>query len=144
MVVSRRMVGRKSSYHTARAGVTRACEIRHDVSCKPPPPSIDSCRVMAAAAAAGWLANFSGAGALVAQGPVAAWGELISPTLVLVLCVIAGIGTVLMLPARRDVTFRKIGAAVLIAAGLIFAAMLVHNVANAPGGGHMSIYFWVF
>jgi NADH-quinone oxidoreductase subunit J len=104
------------------------------------------------AAAAELLAKFSAAGALGAQGGAAAAGdanapaaaELISPTLILVLCVVAGIGTVLMLPARRDVTFRKIGAAVLIATGLIFAAMLVHNVANAPDGGHMSVYFWVF
>lgn len=97
---------------------------------------------------AGFLAKLSAAGALAAQAAVDAQAPaddpLISPVLVLFLCVIAGIGTVLMLPARRDVTFRKIGAAVLIAVGLIFAAMLIHRVAGAPGGGHMSVYFWVF
>jgi NADH-quinone oxidoreductase subunit J len=98
---------------------------------------------------AGFLAKLSAAGSLAAPAPTAdsaasAVDPLISPVLVLVLCVIAGVGTVLMLPARRDATFRKIGAAVLIATGLILTAMLIHRAASTPGGGHMSVYFWVF
>jgi NADH-quinone oxidoreductase subunit J len=101
---------------------------------------------------AGFLAKLSAAGSLAAPAPSADSASaaastvdpLLSPVLVLVLCVIAGVGTVLMLPARRDATFRKIGAAVLIATGLILVAMLIHRAASTPGGGHMSVYFWIF
>src|SRR6476659_7784186 len=45
----------------------------------------------------------------------------LSPVVVLVLCVVAGVGTVLLLPSKREASFRKIGGVVLLAAGLIFA-----------------------
>jgi NADH-quinone oxidoreductase subunit J len=38
---------------------------------------------------------------------------------------------------------RKIGGILLLAAGLILAAMLIHYVAG-QGRGHMSVYFWIF
>src|SRR5438045_1050967 len=87
------------------------------------------------------LAALPAHGADSASATASSVDPLLSPVLVLVLCVIAGVGTVLMLPARRDATFRKIGAAVLIATGLILVAMLIHSAASAPGGGHMSVYF---
>src|SRR5213079_2192739 len=56
---------------------------------------------------------------------------------------VAGIGTVLLLPSRREASLRKIGGAILIAAGLILTAMLIHHVAS-ENQGHMSVYFWLF
>ena len=67
----------------------------------------------------------------------------LSPVLILVLCAVAGIGTVLLLPGRREAVLKKIGGVILLAAGLIFAAMLIHFVGN-QGRGQMSIYFWLF
>jgi NADH-quinone oxidoreductase subunit J len=69
--------------------------------------------------------------------------ELLSPVLILVLCVVAGVGTVLLLPGRREAVLRKIGGVILLAGGLIFAALLVHAVGN-QGRGQMSVYFWLF
>jgi len=69
-------------------------------------------------------------------------GAVLSPVLILVLCVVAGVGTVLALPSRREVAFRAIGGVVLLAAGLILAAVLI-NYAAQHGGG-MGVYFWIF
>jgi NADH-quinone oxidoreductase subunit J len=59
------------------------------------------------------------------------------------LCVVAGLGTVMLLPNKREAVLQKIGGVLLLAAGLILAAMLVHYVAGQNRGG-MSVYFWVF
>lgn len=67
----------------------------------------------------------------------------LAPVLILVLCVIAGVGTVLLLPSKREAVLRKIGGVLLLAAGLILAAMLIHYVAGQGRGG-MSVYFWIF
>src|SRR4051812_25559103 len=75
--------------------------------------------------------------------PAAPVENALSPVLILVLCVVAGIGTLMCLPGRREAVFRNIGAVILLAAGLIFAAMLIHHVGNQGRGG-MSIYFWLF
>src|SRR5688572_22828665 len=71
--------------------------------------------------------------------PLAA--SVVPPVLILVLCAVAGIGTVLLLPSRKDAPLRKIGAVVMLAAGLILAALLVRAAADAGG---MGVYFWVF
>ena len=71
--------------------------------------------------------------------PLAA--SVVPPVLILVLCAVAGIGTMLLLPSRKDAPLRKIGAAVMLAAGLILAALLVRA---AAGAGGMGVYFWVF
>jgi NADH-quinone oxidoreductase subunit J len=63
---------------------------------------------------------------------------LMSPVLILVLCLIAGIATVFTLPGHREMTLRKLGGVVLIAVGLILAASIV----GSAGSG--AIYFWVF
>jgi NADH-quinone oxidoreductase subunit J len=81
-------------------------------------------------------------GATSAAGPAPADTPL-APVLILVLCVVAGVGTLLLLPSRREATLRKIGGAVLTVALLILAAVLVHHLA-ALGKGHMSLYFWIF
>lgn len=66
--------------------------------------------------------------------------SVIHPALILVLCVIAGIATVMMLPSRLEAPLRKIGGVVMLAAGLIFAALLVRQ---AQGAG-INAFFWVF
>ena len=65
---------------------------------------------------------------------------VLAPSLVLALCVFAGIGTLLLLPSRRDVSFRRIGAAMLISAALIFVTLLLRLGTKAGVG----IYFWIF
>jgi len=67
----------------------------------------------------------------------------LAPVLILVLCVVAGLGTVLLLPSKREAVLRKIGGVLMLAAGLILAAMLVHFL-SGQGKGQMSIYFWIF
>jgi NADH-quinone oxidoreductase subunit J len=75
---------------------------------------------------------------LLAQTPEA----LISPVLILILCVVAGIGTLLLLPGHREVALRRIGGVILFFAGLIFTAMLL--VAVGTRLQITSIYFWAF
>src|SRR3954463_14692126 len=67
----------------------------------------------------------------------------ISPLVILVLCVVAGVGTVLLLPSRREASFRNIGAVILLAAGLILVALMVRMTAGQAQGG-MGPYFWIF
>ena len=66
--------------------------------------------------------------------------SVIPPAMILVLCVVAGIATVLMLPSRFEPSIRKIGGAIMIAVGLILAAMLARG---AQGAG-INVYFWIF
>ena len=79
---------------------------------------------------------------LLAAGEASQSG-LIPPVVILVMCLVAGAGTVLMLPSRSEAPVRKIGGAVVLGAALIVAALLVRAAARAPGGG-MGVYFWVF
>jgi len=66
---------------------------------------------------------------------------LIAPAAILVLCIVAGVGTVMLLPGRREGAFRKIGGAVALAAGLVLAALVARSaVPRSAGDG----YFWVF
>jgi NADH-quinone oxidoreductase subunit J len=75
---------------------------------------------------------------LLAQAPT----PMLAPVLILVLCVVAGIGTLLLLPGHHETSFRKIGSAVLLAVALIFFASLP----SAFGSEHIAtaIYFWIF
>jgi NADH-quinone oxidoreductase subunit J len=66
----------------------------------------------------------------------------VTPGIILILCVIAGVATVLLLPGRRDPSFRRMGGAVLLAIALVLVAMLVR--AGADAGQYMNIYFWIF
>src|SRR5882672_5392267 len=91
-----------------------------------------------------WLAPLAAAAhGAAAPTPAPPSDNALSPILILVLCVVAGIGTVLLLPTRREAVFRKIGGIVLLASGLILAAMLVHYL-GGQNKGQMSIYFWLF
>jgi NADH-quinone oxidoreductase subunit J len=86
------------------------------------------------------LAGMTRSGLLAAALPPA--GNVLSPLVILVLCVAAGIGTILALPSRREAAVRTIGGVILLAAGLILAALLVHYAADHGGG--MGVYFWIF
>jgi len=67
---------------------------------------------------------------------------VLPPVLILLMCAVAGIATVMLLPARRETPIRKLGGAVLIAAALIIAALLVRYAAHHGGG--LGVYFWAF
>lgn len=76
--------------------------------------------------------------AIVPHGPVA-------PALILILCVVAGLGTWLLLPGKTEVTVRRIGGAVVALAGLVFAMLLIRWTATLPTGAeNMGVYFWIF
>lgn len=65
----------------------------------------------------------------------------VHPLLILALCVVAGVGTVLMLPGRREAAVRGIGGVVLLAAGLVGMAVLLRQAGITSGA---DVYFWIF
>jgi NADH-quinone oxidoreductase subunit J len=65
--------------------------------------------------------------------------QVIAPVVILALCVVAGLGTVLLLPGRRETPLRKMGGVVVLAAGLILGALLIRKTAE-----RMHVYFWIF
>jgi NADH-quinone oxidoreductase subunit J len=67
--------------------------------------------------------------------------SVLSPVTILILCVVAGVGTVLLLPGKREATIRWIGGVILLAALLIFIALVVRQGAGQRGEG---VYFWLF
>ncbi len=60
---------------------------------------------------------------------------------VVALCVVAGLATWLLLPGKHENAVRRIGAVILSAVGLVFAALLARWTVNLGG---MSAYFWIF
>jgi NADH-quinone oxidoreductase subunit J len=76
------------------------------------------------------------------SGPAGAAAGALPPVLLLAMCVVAGIATVLLLPGRREASFRKMGGAGLLGISLIGVALLVRYAADRGGG--MGVYFWVF
>ncbi|MGN6505711.1 MAG: NADH-quinone oxidoreductase subunit J family protein [Tepidisphaeraceae bacterium] len=64
-----------------------------------------------------------------------------APAVILGLCVFAGLATWLMLPSRREIAISRIAGVILLAAGVVLAALLIHW--TEPLGG-MSLYFWIF
>lgn len=73
---------------------------------------------------------------------ILAESSVLSPLLVIVLCAVAAIGTVMVLPSRREAATRGIGGAVVAAAGVILVATLIR--VSAGQNDPMGIYFWVF
>jgi NADH-quinone oxidoreductase subunit J len=72
--------------------------------------------------------------------------SVVPPLAILGLCVIAGIGTLLMLPAlpgTRPMSIRSIGGTLLTAALLLLAALAIHATAGEPTPG-IGPYFWIF
>jgi NADH-quinone oxidoreductase subunit J len=77
---------------------------------------------------------------LLAQGAVAL---PLAPTAVLGLCVLAGLATVLLLPGRREASFRVLGGLMLLTAAVIFSALLIRHVDGGDPNA-VGIYFWIF
>lgn len=72
----------------------------------------------------------------------------LSPLVILVLCGVAGIGTFLLLPSRRDGATRKIGGAIALLALAVFGAILFRwaagSAAAAADEPTVNPYFWIF
>jgi NADH-quinone oxidoreductase subunit J len=86
-----------------------------------------------------WMDSMIGS-SLLAQAATAP----LSPLLILLLAIVAGVGTVLLLPsASREASMRKIGGALLIISAVVLAAFLFRWAAGSPKGG-MNAYFWIF
>src|SRR5687767_4621627 len=66
---------------------------------------------------------------------------VLTPLAILVLGAAAGVGTILMLPGRREASWHKIGGVILLVALLIMAALAVRQ---AQGFGVADVYFWLF
>src|SRR5271170_2285448 len=64
----------------------------------------------------------------------------IAPLAIIVLCVIAGLGTLLLLPGHRPASSRVLGG-ILITLGLLILAVLAIHAATGPSVG---VYFWIF
>lgn len=78
----------------------------------------------------------------IADNPVLAQATgVLHPLVILLLCVIAGVGTVVLLPGRREKSIGRIGGALLLIALLIFIALLVRQTDRFTGGEG---YFWIF
>lgn len=86
------------------------------------------------------MADLNFAGGWTAA-PLAAGVRYFPPLVVLALCLLAGVGTVLLLPGRREAAVRKIGGALLLAALLLFVAILLRQAAGYSAG---EVYFWIF
>lgn len=67
---------------------------------------------------------------------------LVNPLLLLILVVGAGIGTLLLLPSRREAATRAIGGVIGICSLLIFGAMLLRSCVSPEAS--MGAYFWIF
>ena len=76
---------------------------------------------------------------MLAQGA----GVIVPPVLILLLCIVAGIGTVMLLPGRREKAVHGIGAAVLIAVAIVLALAVI-RVEFAAGMHLGDVYFWIF
>jgi NADH-quinone oxidoreductase subunit J len=84
------------------------------------------------------------------SSPILTAGAAAAPQIhglvILALCVLAGLGTVFLLPSRREMATRKIGGALLVIAGLVFLLLLVRFSAGRAetAGGQLGPYFWIF
>jgi NADH-quinone oxidoreductase subunit J len=78
--------------------------------------------------------------------PLALASSAIPPLAILGLCIVAGLGTLLLLPAmpnKRPASERAIGGVLLLAGFLSLAAMAIHATAGRPTPG-IGPYFWIF
>jgi NADH-quinone oxidoreductase subunit J len=76
--------------------------------------------------------------------PLAQAQSVVAGPLILLLCVVAGIGTVLLLPSHYHPSWRKLGGAILTAAGLILLAMVLRYSTRLHQSNAHTIYFWIF
>src|SRR5690348_16323682 len=82
--------------------------------------------------------------AISAASPILAAGPYTTPaavrgSVVILLCILAGFGTILLLPSRMEIALRRLGGVFLLAAVLCLGALGISHEAN-----HMGVYFWIF
>lgn len=81
-------------------------------------------------------------------GALAAGSASVSPVLILLLCIVAGIGTVLVLPGRRSELSPRMGGLLLAIAGGVLAVAMIRWAAGIVGQSGVLrasyVYFWVF
>jgi NADH-quinone oxidoreductase subunit J len=66
---------------------------------------------------------------------------VLHPLAIIAFCTVAGIATAMILPSRRENSFRKIGGVILLAGFLVFAATLIRQAAQQS---FADVYFWLF
>lgn len=71
---------------------------------------------------------------------------VVAPFSILLLCIVAGVGTILLLPGRFQPNWRRLGGAILLLAGLALLALVVHHTisVSAHESKAHSVYFWIF
>lgn len=69
---------------------------------------------------------------------------VVAPVAILLLCVVAGIGTSLLLPTHLRPNWRKLGGIFLAAAGLTFLALVLRHTAQTHQTRAHTVYFWIF
>ena len=82
--------------------------------------------------------------ALGLLAPLAQTGDVVRPQYILLLCIVAGIGTVLLLPGHFQPSMRRVGGVVLLLAGLAMLGLVLRHTAYARQTNLHTIYFWVF
>lgn len=77
--------------------------------------------------------------------PLVLAGSVIPPLAILVLCAVAGLGTLLLLPSCRGTAGRVVGGLLIAIALLILTALVIHVILGAPGPTPgLGAYFWIF
>jgi NADH-quinone oxidoreductase subunit J len=70
--------------------------------------------------------------------------DVLEPTLLLILCVVAGVGTWMLLPGRnRGSAMRGLGGTLILLSGLVLGLLVVGYTVKYSAGG-AGIYFWIF
>jgi NADH-quinone oxidoreductase subunit J len=80
----------------------------------------------------------SAASSILAAGPYTT-PAAVRGSVVILLCILAAFGTILLLPSRMDIALRRLGGTFLLAAILCLGALGISHEAN-----HMGVYFWIF
>jgi NADH-quinone oxidoreductase subunit J len=81
---------------------------------------------------------------LTGVAQIATPAPLLPPMGIVALCVLAAIGIALLLPSRRGNALRRIGGALALVAGLVFAVLVGRLVDKWAWGGDTGVYFWAF
>jgi NADH-quinone oxidoreductase subunit J len=76
--------------------------------------------------------------------PLAYHTPVVAPAIILVLCITAGIGTMLLLPTHLHGSWRQVGGAILLLSGLTLLFVLVRFVLDVQGFSVQRVYFWAF
>jgi NADH-quinone oxidoreductase subunit J len=80
---------------------------------------------------------------LLADAAAPTLNPLLHWLLILLLCVVAGVGTVLLLPGKREVAIRKVGAALMVISGLVLGGLLFYVTMGSPTPS-ANYFFWPF